>query len=79
MLWNSGPAFALNQGALQVLGTPFEGGEWTREESIHSSLANELWPQNDTNRWALFRNPLPLLERERRISRHPQRRRIGVE
>jgi len=50
---------ALNQGAPQVLGTPFEGGEWTREESIQFLTGQQAWPQNDTNRWALFRNPLP--------------------
>lgn len=50
---------ALNQGAPQVLGTPFEGGEWTREESIQFLTGQQPWPQNDTNRWALFRNPLP--------------------
>lgn len=50
---------ALNQGAPQVLGTPFEGGEWTREESIQFLTGQQPWPQNETNRWALFRNPLP--------------------
>ena len=50
---------ALNQGAPQVLGTPFEGGEWTREESIQFLTSQRAWPQNDTNRWGLFRNPLP--------------------
>jgi superfamily II DNA or RNA helicase len=50
---------ALNQGAPQVLGTPFEGGEWTRENSIQFLTGERPWPQNDTNRWGLFRNPLP--------------------
>ena len=50
---------ALNQGAPQVLGTPFEGGEWTREDSIQFLTGQRAWPQNDTNRWRLFRNPLP--------------------
>ena len=50
---------ALNQGAPQVLGTPFEGGEWTREESIQFLTGQRAWPQNDTNQWGLFRNPLP--------------------
>jgi hypothetical protein len=50
---------ALNQGAPQVLGTPFDGGEWTREESIQFLTGQRAWPQNDTNRWGLFRNPLP--------------------
>ena len=42
-----------------MLGTTFEGGEWTREESIQFLTGQQAWPQNDTNRWALFRNPLP--------------------
>lgn len=50
---------ALNQGAPQVLGTPFDGGEWTREESIQFLTGQRAWPLNDTNRWGLFRNPLP--------------------
>jgi hypothetical protein len=50
---------ALNQGAPQVLGTPFDGGEWTRDDSIQFLTGQRVWPQNDTNRWALFRNPLP--------------------
>jgi len=50
---------ALNQGAPQVLGTPFEGGEWTREYSIQFLTGQRPWPQNDANRWGLFRNPLP--------------------
>jgi hypothetical protein len=50
---------ALNQGAPQVLGTPFESGEWTREESIKFLTGQQAWPQNETNRWGLFRNPLP--------------------
>jgi len=50
---------ALNQGAPQVLGTPLDGGEWTREESIQFLAAQRPWPQNDANRWGLFRNPLP--------------------
>jgi hypothetical protein len=50
---------ALNQGAPQVLGTPFDGGEWTREESIQFLTGQRAWPQSDTIRWGLFRNPLP--------------------
>lgn len=50
---------ALNQGAPQVLGAPIDGGEWTREESIQFLTGQRPWPQNDTNRWGLFRNPLP--------------------
>jgi hypothetical protein len=50
---------ALNQGAPQVLGTAFEGGEWTHEDSIQFLTGQRPWPQNDTNRWGLFRNPLP--------------------
>jgi hypothetical protein len=56
-LWDLLSAF--NQGAPQVLGTPFEGGEWTREESIQFLTGQQPWPQNETNRWGLFRNPLP--------------------
>jgi len=50
---------ALGQGASQVMGTPFDGGEWLREESIGFLTGVRAWPMNDTNRWALFRNPLP--------------------
>src|SRR5262249_53481418 len=50
---------ALNQGAPQVLGTHLDGGEWTREDSIQFLTGQRAWPQNDTNRWGLFRNPLP--------------------
>jgi hypothetical protein len=50
---------ALNQGAPQVLGTQMDGGEWAREESIQFLTGDRAWPQNDTNRWGLFRNPLP--------------------
>jgi superfamily II DNA or RNA helicase len=50
---------ALNQGAPQVLGRPFDGGEWLREESIRFLTGDRPWPMNDTNRWGLFRNPLP--------------------
>jgi hypothetical protein len=50
---------ALNQGAPQVLGTHMDGGEWNREESIQFLTGQRQWPQNDTYRWSLFRNPLP--------------------
>src|SRR5271167_517852 len=50
---------ALGQGAPQVLGMPFDGGEWMREESIQYLTHARPWPINDTNRWGLFRNPLP--------------------
>lgn len=50
---------ALGQGAPQVLGQPFDGGEWVREESIRYLTGAKAWPMNDTNRWGLFRNPLP--------------------
>lgn len=50
---------ALAQGAPQVLGTPFDGGEWMRDESIRFLTGERPWPQNDTSRWGLFRNPLP--------------------
>jgi hypothetical protein len=50
---------ALNQAAPQVLGTHTDGGEWTREESIQFLTGQRPWPQNDTNCWGLFRNPLP--------------------
>ncbi len=50
---------ALGQGAPQVLGTPFDGGEWIREDSVRFLTGERPWPTNDTNRWGLFRNPLP--------------------
>jgi hypothetical protein len=50
---------ALNQGVPQVLGTSLESGEWVREDSIRFLTGDRPWPQNDTNQWALFRNPLP--------------------
>jgi superfamily II DNA or RNA helicase len=50
---------ALNQGAPQVLGTPFDGGEWTRQESMQYLTGECAWPRNDAVRWGLFRNPLP--------------------
>ena len=50
---------ALTQGAPQVLGMPFDGGEWMREELIQYLTHARPWPANDTNRWGLFRNPLP--------------------
>ena len=56
-LWDM--LYALTQGAPQVLGTPFDGGEWIREESIQYLSRARPWPANDTNRWGLFRNPLP--------------------
>jgi superfamily II DNA or RNA helicase len=46
---------ALNQGAPQVLGN----GEWMRENSIGFLTNARPWPQTDTNRWGLFRDPLP--------------------
>jgi superfamily II DNA or RNA helicase len=50
---------ALGQGAPQVLGTPFDSGEWVREESIRFLDGARPWPTTDTSRWGLFRNPLP--------------------
>jgi superfamily II DNA or RNA helicase len=50
---------ALNQGAPQVLGRPFDGGEWLREDAIRFLTGDRPWPMSDTNRWGLFRNPLP--------------------
>jgi superfamily II DNA or RNA helicase len=50
---------ALNQGASQVLGKTFDGGEWLRDESIEFLTGSRPWPQNETSRWGLFRNPLP--------------------
>jgi superfamily II DNA or RNA helicase len=50
---------ALNQGAPQVLGKTFDGGEWLREESIEFLTGSRPWPQNETSQWGLFRNPLP--------------------
>jgi hypothetical protein len=42
-----------------VLGTPFDGGEWVREDSIRFLDGAQPWPTTDTSRWGLFRNPLP--------------------
>jgi superfamily II DNA or RNA helicase len=50
---------ALGQGAPQVLGLPSEGSEWARDESICFLTGERPWPQADTSRWSLFRNPLP--------------------
>jgi len=49
----------LSQGAPQVLGTPFDGGEWMRDDSIRLLTGERPWPQSETSRWGLFRNPLP--------------------
>ncbi len=50
---------ALGQGAPQVLGTPFDGSDWSREDSIRFLTNERPWPTADTSRWGLFRNPLP--------------------
>ena len=50
---------ALGQGAPQVLGTPFDGGEWVREDLVRFLTGQRPWPRTDTSRWSLFRNPLP--------------------
>lgn len=50
---------ALGQGAPQVLGTPFDSSEWVREDSVQFLTGGRPWPQGDTSRWGLFRNPLP--------------------
>ncbi|MGQ0444932.1 MAG: helicase-related protein [Beijerinckiaceae bacterium] len=50
---------ALGQGAPQVLGAPFDGGEWLREDSIKFLTHERPWPSAETARWGLFRNPLP--------------------
>ncbi len=42
-----------------MLGTPFDGGDWMCEELIQYLTHARPWPSNDTNRWGLFRNPLP--------------------
>lgn len=49
----------LGPGAPHVLGAPFDGGDWLREEAIRFLTGDRPWPTNDTNRWGLFRNPLP--------------------
>jgi superfamily II DNA or RNA helicase len=49
----------LGPGAPHVLGAPFDGGEWLREEAIRFLTGDRPWPTSDTNRWSLFRNPLP--------------------
>ena len=50
---------ALAQGAPQVLGTPSGGSDWLHEDSVQYLAQTRPWPQQDTTRWALFRNPLP--------------------
>jgi hypothetical protein len=46
---------ALNQGAPQVLGSD----EWASQDAIRFLTGDRPWPANDTNRWRLFRDPLP--------------------
>ena len=70
---------ALNQGAPQVLGTQLMVASGLREDSIQFLTAQRPWPQNDTNRWGLFRNPLPPASRARRVSRHSQRRGAAIQ
>jgi superfamily II DNA or RNA helicase len=50
---------ALGQGASHVLGSPFNGAEWWRDSSIQYLSGERPWPQSETGRWALFRNPFP--------------------
>lgn len=50
---------ALGQGTDHVLGRTLDGGEWVREESMQYLTGEKAWPRNETNRWGLFRNPLP--------------------
>jgi hypothetical protein len=50
---------ALGQGAPQVLGATAQGSEWARDESIRFLTRERPWPEVDTSRWGLFRNPLP--------------------
>lgn len=50
---------ALGQGAPQVLGTAADGSEWMRDDSIQFLTGQRPWPQIETSRWGLFRNPLP--------------------
>jgi hypothetical protein len=50
---------AVGQGAPQVLGSPIEGSEWLRDGSMQFLTGERPWPQADTSRWGLFRNPLP--------------------
>lgn len=49
----------ISPSAPHVLGTLADGGEWSRQESIQFLTGQRPWPTNDTNRWGLFRNPLP--------------------
>ena len=50
---------AIGQGAPHVLGSPFNGGEWWKDTSIQYLSGQRPWPQSETGRWSLFRNPLP--------------------
>src|SRR5205823_4175582 len=36
-----------------------DGGDWLREDSIKFLTHERPWPQHETARWGLFRNPLP--------------------
>ena len=50
---------AIGQGAPHVLGSPFNGADWWRDTSIQFLSGQRPWPQSETGRWSLFRNPLP--------------------
>jgi len=50
---------AIGQGAAHVLGSPFNGSDWWRDTSIQYLSGQRPWPQDETARWSLFRNPLP--------------------
>lgn len=56
-LWD--PLIAISPSAPHVLGTLSEGGEWSRQDSLQFLTGQRPQPTNNTNRWGLFRNPLP--------------------
>ena len=71
--------FALDQGAPQVLGKPFDGGEWLREESIQFLTGERPWPAERHESLGPVPQPAAARRRACRIPGHPQRCGIGHE
>ena len=65
---------ALNQGAPQVLGTPFDGGEWMREDSIQFLTGDRPWPTERHQPLGSFPQSAATCRRARGVSRYSQRR-----
>ena len=55
---------ALGQSAPHVLGTPIDGSAWLDSDCMSFLTGDKPWPEADTNRWHLFRNPLPPSEEQ---------------